>query len=84
MKWTGWPGDHHDLPDKQEHNPMTHNIDLIGNRKIRFVIPAACLAFLTLGSVSWWGSTEFSMLPVIFLFLSLTFSLIIIASNTIP
>jgi hypothetical protein len=61
---------------------MTTYPDFMGNRIAGSVIPAACLALLTIGRVSFWGNASFSLLPLIFMILSITVSLIVIIMHT--
>jgi hypothetical protein len=58
---------------------MTHYPQFMGNKKIGAVIPAACLAILTLVCVSYWGSSATFMVPAILGVLIVTITLIITA-----
>jgi hypothetical protein len=61
---------------------MTPNPYFKGNRIIFSVIPAACLALLTLGSVSACGYCELNLLPAVLIISSVAFSLIAISLHT--
>gem|GEM_PF-3628218 len=48
------------------------------------VILAACLTLLTLGSVSFWGNTDFFLSPTIVIIFCITVSLIVILMHITP
>jgi len=58
---------------------MTQYPDFNGRKKQASVIPAACLALLTLGSISVYGFTEFSLVPAMLIIITLAFSLMVIS-----
>ena len=57
---------------------MTQDIVFTGNKKLSAVVPASCLIFLTIGSVSIYGIPGDFLLPAIFLIAICTFTLVIV------
>ena len=57
---------------------MTQDIGFTGNKKISAVVPAACLSFLTLGSISIYGIPGDFLLPALFLIAICTLTTVIV------